>query len=160
MLHVDRGGLVILLLAAVVGCQGSNVSRKETETANRAAAAAAESTAKARNSKTLKVTNVMIGKRISADSRITEPTFQFDAPDTVYVSVGTVGSPANASLSAKWVMPTGKVVDSSSKSFQPKGADIVALQAAPAKGWKPGTYLVKIYADGDSVDAKTFAVKK
>lgn len=159
MVHVARAGLV-LVMVSTVGCEGSNVSRAESARANRAAAAAAESTARVRNSKTLTVTNVMIGKRISADSRITEPTFEFAPADTVFLSVATVGSPADASLGAKWVISTGQVVDSSTRTIQPKGADNTGLQAAPAKGWKPGVYKITIYANGDSVDSKTFAVRK
>src|SRR4051812_48560123 len=131
MVHVARAGLV-LVTASAISCQGSNVSRAESERVNRAASAAAESTAAVRNSKTLKVTNVMIGKRISPDNRITEPTFQFAPTDTVYIAVGTVGSPAQATLGAKWVISTGQVVDSSTQTIQPKGADNTALQAAPA----------------------------
>ena len=31
---------------------------------------------------------------------------------------------------------------------------------APAKGRQPGTYLVTLYLNGDSAEAKTFAVRK
>ena len=62
-----------------------------------AAAAARDSAARAdsaraeETSKSLKVTNVMIGKRIGEGSRVTEPTFQFEpvdfqfAPETVQI---------------------------------------------------------------------------
>lgn len=160
MLHGVRMGLV-LLVAAAVGCGGSDTSRSGLlAAAARDSARKADSVKAVQASKTLKVTNVMIGKRISADNRITEPTFQFAPSDTVYISIGTVGRPASASLGAKWVVPNGQVMDSSTKTIQPKGADNTELHASPAKGWKPGTYLIKIYLGSDSVDAKTFAVRK
>jgi len=78
----------------------------------------------------------------------------------VFLSVATVGSPDSAALSAVVIGQNGKVVDSTSQTIKPKGHATTAFRNAPDKGWKPGTYRVTLYADGDSVDAKTFAVKK
>ena len=158
--HVVRVGLAVLV-AAAAGCGGS-----ETSTAGKAAAAARDSAAKAdsaraeETSKTLKVTNVMIGKRIGQGGRVTEPTFQFEPVDTVYVSIGTVGSPDTAAFQARWTNQKGEVVDSSAKTIQPKGRENTELHATKAKGWAPGAYRITIYADGDSIDSKTFAVRK
>ena len=160
MVHVRRIGLP-LLVAAAAGC-----GQSETSTAGMAAAAARDSAAKAdsaraaETSKTLKITNVMIGKHIGEGSRVTEPTFQFDPTDTVYVSIGTVGSPDSAKFEARWTNQRGERVDSAVKKIQPKGRENTALYSFRAKGWAPGPYRITIYADGDSVDTKTFAVRK
>jgi hypothetical protein len=158
--YVARVGLT-LLVAAVAGC-----SEGERSTAGMAAAAARDSAAKAdsaraeETSRTLKVTNVMIGKRIGEGNRVAEPTFQFAPGDTVYVSIGTVGSPDSAAFEARWTNQRGEPVDSSRKTIQPKGREHTALQAARAKGWAPGAYRITVYADGDSVETRTFAVQK
>jgi hypothetical protein len=158
--HFVRVGLTVVI-ASLVGCGGS-----ETSTAGKAAAAARDSAAKAdsaraeETSKTLKVTNVMIGKRIGQGSRVTEPTFQFEPIDTVYVSIGTVGSPDTARFQARWTNQKGEVVDSLTKTIQPKGRENTELHASRAKGWAPGAYRITIFANGDSVDSKTFAVRK
>lgn len=158
--HVLRVGLAVLV-AAVAGCGGG-----EKSTAGLAAAAARDSAAKAdsaraeETSKTLKVTNVMIGKRIGEGGRVTEPTFQFEPVDTVYVSIGTVGSPDSAAFSAHWTNQKGQVIDSSTRTIKPKGRENTEIHAFRAKGWTPGAYRITIYADGDSVDSKTFAVRK
>lgn len=158
--HVVRVGLTVLI-AGLAGCGGS-----DTSTAGKAAAAARDSAAKADSaraeeaSKILKVTNVMIGKRIDQGSRVTEPTFQFEPVDTVYVSIGTVGSPETAVFSARWTNQKGEVVDSSTKTIQPKGRENTAIHASKPKGWAPGAYRITVYANGDSVDSKTFAVRK
>lgn len=158
--HVVRVGLGVLVVAAA-GCGGT-----DTSTAGKAAAAARDSAARAdsakaeETSKTLKITNVMIGKRIGEGSRVTEPTFQFDPIDTVYVSIGTVGSPDSAAFSARWTNQKGEVIDSSSRTIQPKGRENTEIHAFRAKGWAPGAYRITVYADGDSVDSKTFAVRK
>jgi hypothetical protein len=160
MRHVVRVGLVVLVVVAA-GCGGGDTSTK-----GMAAAAARDSAAKAdsaraeETSKNLKVTNVMIGKRIGEGSRVTEPTFQFDPVDTVYVSIGTVGSPDSAVFSAHWTNQKGEVIDSSVKKIEPKGRENTEIHAFRAKGWAPGAYRITIHADGDSVDSKTFAVRK
>jgi hypothetical protein len=159
--HVVRVGLAVLVVVVSAGCSGG-----ETSKSGLAAAAARDSAAKAdsaraeETSKSLKVTNVMIGKRIGEGSRVTEPTFQFEPVDTVYVSIGTVGSPDSAVFSAHWTNQKGEVVDSSTKRIQPKGRENTEIHASRTKGWAPGAYRITIYADGDSVDSKTFAVRK
>ena len=103
----------------------------------------------------------MIGKHIGDSGLITEPTFQFAPKDTVYISVSTTGKPASATLSTKWRFQTGEVLDSSSKTIQPKGRGRhrVPLCQPEGSGGSAST-ASPIYADGDSVDSKAFAVKK
>jgi len=159
--HGVRVGFLVLV-AAAAGCGDAS----DTSTAGKAAAAARDSAVRAdsaraeETSKTLKVTNVMIGKRIGAGSRVTEPTFDFEPADTVYVSIGTVGSPDTASFEARWTNQKGEVVDSSTKTIKPKGRENTELHATKAKGWAPGAYRITVYAEGDSVDSKAFAVRK
>jgi hypothetical protein len=158
--HGVRVGLT-LLVASLVGCGGSDTSQQaQAAAAARDSAAKADSARAQETSKTLRITNVMIGKRIGEGSRVTEPTFQFDPIDTVYVSIGTVGSPDTAAFQARWTNQKGEVVDSSAKTIQPKGRENTELHASKAKGWAPGAYRITIYANGDSVDSKTFAVRK
>jgi hypothetical protein len=158
--HVVRVGLT-LLIASGAGCGGG-----EKSTAGMAAAAARDSAAKAdsaraqETSKTLKITNVMIGKRIGPGDRVAEPTFQFDPADTVYVSIGSVGSPDSARFEAHWTNQKGERVDSAATTMKPKGRENTALRAFRAKGWAPGAYRITVYADGDSIDSKTYAVRK
>ena len=156
-------GFSRLVLGAVVlaaACQSKpERSPEETAAIDSANAAARDSAAEA-DSKELKVEAMMIGRRLGANNLITEPTFQFAPGDTVFVSVATVGSPDSAALAAVVIGQNGKVVDSTAETIQPKGRATTAFHAAPAKGWTPGTYRLTLYADGDSVDAKNFAVKK
>jgi hypothetical protein len=109
----------------------------------------------------LRVANIMIGRRLGAQNRISEPTLRFAPTDTVFISIATEGKPDSATLAAKWTFPTGKVQDSASTTIQPKGNELTELHAAPPNGsWPVGSYLVTVYAGGDSVDAKTIAVQK
>ena len=102
----------------------------------------------------------MIGKRIGENKMVTEPTFQFAPGDTVYASVSTQGARESAELTAVWRFQTGQTVDSSSQTISPQGDENTEFHVSNPKGWPAGTYNVTIYADGDSVDSKNFAVKK
>jgi hypothetical protein len=161
MTHV-AGALTAVVLVAAVACQGRDAARPDagTETGATGTATAADTAADTAVSKELKVAGVMIGKRIGENNLITEPTFQFAPADTVYVSVSTEGMPDSAELSARWMFQTGKVVDSSGQTVTPEGKDNTEFHISNRKGWQVGTYNVTIYANGDSVDAKNFAVKK
>lgn len=167
MTHVARA-LTAVALVAGVACKGRDAARPDqgtetdatetgaTETGATGMAPAADTAV----SKELKVAGVMIGKRIGENKLITEPTFQFAPADTVYVSVSTEGMPESAELSARWMFQTGKVVDSSTQTVNPQGKENTEFHISNPKGWPVGTYNVTIYANGDSVDAKNFAVKK
>ena len=156
MTHVARALTAVALLAAVA-CKGRDAAPGAgTETGTTAAAPSADTAV----SKELKVAGVMIGKRIGENKLITEPTFQFAPADTVYVSVSTEGAPPSAELLAVWRFQTGQTVDSSSQTISPQGNENTEFHITNPKGWPVGTYNVTIYADGDSVDSKNFAVKK
>jgi hypothetical protein len=157
MTHVARALTAVALLAAVA-CKGRDTAPPATgaETGATGTAAAPETAV----SNELKVAGVMIGKRLGENNLITEPTFQFAPTDTIYVSVSTEGAPERAELSAIWRFQTGQTVDSSTQAIQPQGPENTEFHVSNPKGWPVGTYNVTIYADGDSVDSKNFAVKK
>jgi hypothetical protein len=149
--------LAAVALPAMVACQGSESrDRAGVETGTADTSAPVDTAV----SKDLAVSGVMIGKRIGQNDLITEPTFQFAPSDTVYISVGTEGAPDSANLSAKWRYQSGEVIDSSGQTIKPEGRETTVFQVSKPKGLKPGTYNVTVYADGDSVDAKNFVVKK
>ena len=70
------------------------------------------------------------------------------------------GSLDSAALAAVVGGQKGKVVDSTTQTIRPKGRTTTVFHAAPAKGWDPGVYRITLYNNGDSLDAKNFAVKK
>jgi len=157
MTHVARALTAVALLAAVA-CKGRDAAPPDAgaETGATGAAPAADTAV----SKELTVAGVMIGKRLGENKLITEPTFEFAPTDTIYVSVSTEGMPESADLSAKWLFQTGQVVDSSTQTIKPQGKENTEFHISNPKGWPVGTYNVTIYANGDSVDSKNFAVKK
>jgi hypothetical protein len=153
MAHLQPTGASLVMIAAWVGaCGRSNGSESGTRTGM------VDSTAAAKPVE-LKVSNVMIGRRIGAGNHITEPTFQFAPADTVYVSVGTTGTTGADHLTAAWRSQTGEIVQQSNEPIPAAGQN-AAFQLSQPKGLKPGTYKVVVFLGNDSADAKVFVVKK
>lgn len=147
-----------LAAVALIGCGGGH-ERTQTAVVD-TAALARDSAARAARTGEQRIANVMIGKRLGAENRIAEPTFQFDPPDTVYLSAEIQGAPKEGTLSAKWVAQGNKIMDSTTQTIAPGDTARKEFHLSPAKGWKPGTYMIKLFLNGDSVQAKTFAVRK
>jgi hypothetical protein len=148
---------VTIAMLALGACGGGH---EGTETATiDPAVRAADSAAKAASTGALRVANVMIGKRLGSENRIAEPTFQFAPAETVFISVGIQGAPADGQLGARWLAQTGKTLDSTTQPIKAGEQGNKEFHLAQEKGWAPGTYLVTLFLNGDSVEAKTFAVR-
>ena len=155
MAHLSLTSAPLVVIAALSSAcgrsDGSNsvASSGMVDSAKDAAAKSAE----------LRVSNVMIGRRIGTGNHITEPTFQFAPQDTVYISIATSGSNGADHLTAAWRSQTGEIVQQSSVAIPAAGQN-AAFQLSQPKGLKPGTYKVVVFLGNDSVDAKVFVVKK
>jgi hypothetical protein len=151
---------VTLATLSIGACQRSPRDQGTESAAVDPATRAADSAAHAAAAGPQRVANVMIGKRLGPQNRIAEPTFQFAPADTVYLSMGVQGAPAAGTLAARWLAQTGKTLDSTAQPITAGDSANKEFHLAQEKGWKPGNYLVTIYLNGDSVDSKTFAVRK
>lgn len=107
----------------------------------------------------LRVSNVMIGRKMGANHLITEPTFQFAPKDTVFISVATEGSGGATALTAAWRYQSGEVLQKTSEPVPASGKNI-GFSLSQRRGLKLGTYKVIVFLDNDSVDTKVFVVKK
>jgi hypothetical protein len=154
LLPVTVGTLSLLACQRSPRDQGTETAAVDSE------ARAADSAVHAAAAGPQRVANVMIGKRLGPQNRIAEPTFQFVPGDTVYVSMGVQGAPAEGSVATRWLAQTGKTLDSTAQPITVGDSANKEFHLAQEKGWQPGNYLVTIYLNGDSVDSKTFAVRK
>ncbi len=154
MAHSTHIGAPLVLAALVGGCGGSGDSREAAESAATDSAALA-----AAAPQELRVSNVMIGRRIGARNLMIEPTFEFAPTDTVYLSVATQGGSGAGALTAAWRSQTGEILKQSTEPVGPPGEN-TAFQLTQPKGFKPGTYKVVLFLGEDSADTKVFVVKK
>jgi len=151
---------VTLASVALAACKGGSRDQGTETAAVDSSARVADSAAHAAASGPQRVANLMIGKRLGPQNRIAEPTFQFQPHDTVYVSMGIEGARAEGKLGARWLAQTGKAIDSTSQPIAAGDSANKEFHLSQPTGWRPGNYLVTVYLNGDSVEAKTFAVRK
>lgn len=156
MAHMTPIGALLLVVAVLgTGCGGTDRSSQAAVTSQAAGSAALVSAQPAE----LRVTSIMIGRRIGAGNRITEPSFEFAPQETVHVSVGTEGGSGAERLTAAWRSQSGEILQQSSEPVRPAG-EHTAVHLSQAKGFKPGTYKVVLFLGEDSVDTKVFVVRK
>jgi hypothetical protein len=105
---------------------------------------------------TAQVTEVILGRDLDTDNRVTVQTDQFKANDVVYVTVLTSGSSPNSTLRAVWTDANGQVVDESQQVIASTG--VTEFHVSKPEGLPAGRYQVEIFLDGNSVQTKEFVV--
>jgi hypothetical protein len=137
--------LVGLSTAAVAGC------KKGSDTAT-------TGTATTTNTE-LAISEVQLGKRLSADKRVTDATSTFSPTDTIYAVALTRGSSPNATVTARWTYEDGgQVVKEDSRSIAPSGNEATEFHISKPSGWPKGKYRVTLTVGG-STESKEFEVK-
>jgi hypothetical protein len=106
------------------------------------------------------VSGVEVGRQLSPDKRITNPTTTFGPKDTIYVSVATAGAAPSKTISAKWSFQDGQVIKEATETVAPTGPAATEFHIAKATGWPVGKYKVEISVDGSPAGSKEFEVKK
>lgn len=107
----------------------------------------------------VKVTDIDVGRGLTADKAIAEKTDSFRPADTFYVSIKTDGSGPSATLTARWTYQDGQVVDESRQDIAPSGrAAVTEFHLSKPDGWPAGGYKVEVLLNGTSAGTKDFKV--
>jgi hypothetical protein len=131
---------IIVSLSLVVAFFGCSSSKKAVETG-------------------VKVTDIAVGRSVTADKAIAEKTDSFRAADTFYVSVKTAGSGPNATLTARWTYEDGQVVDESKQNITPTdGTTVTEFHLSKPDAWPTGGYKVEVLLNGTSAGTRDFKV--
>jgi hypothetical protein len=141
---------VILLLGAIStalpGCKKGSESAS-TGTATTTATAEAS------------ISEVQLGRRLSADKRVADATTKFSPRDTIYAVALTQGSSPNATVTARWTYEDGgQVVKEDSRSIAPSGTEATEFHISKPGGWPKGKYRVTLTLGG-STQTKDFEVR-
>ena len=135
-----------LSTAASVGC------KKGSDTAATSGSATTTNTE-------LAISEVQLGKKLSADKRVTDATTTFSPRDTIYAVALTQGSSPNATVTARWTYQDGgQVVKEDSRSIAPSGNEATEFHISKPSGWPKGKYRVTLTLGG-STEFKDFEVK-
>jgi hypothetical protein len=108
---------------------------------------------------TVKVTDVSLGRAITADKSISDSTDKFRAGDTIYASVTTDGSAPSATLRARWTFEDGQTVDESTRTIAPTNRERTEFHISKPNGWPAGKYKVEVFLNDQSAGTKNFEVQ-
>jgi hypothetical protein len=135
--------LLLGLLASGAGC------KKDSEPASTGTTVAASE---------VKISDVEVGRRLGANSRIAEATDKFRPRDTIYAVAVTEGSAPNATVTARWTFEDGQVVKEDSRSIAPGGTEATEFHISKPSGWPKGKYKVAITVAG-ATETEEFEVQ-
>jgi hypothetical protein len=106
----------------------------------------------------VQVSDVTIGRGISADKRVTNQADTLSSRDTIVASVHTTGSASNTTLGARWTFQDGQVVDERTESISPSGDAYTEFHISKPSGWPAGRYTLHVLVNGKEVQTKDFTV--
>jgi TRAP-type C4-dicarboxylate transport system substrate-binding protein len=109
-------------------------------------------------SQPLKVETLQLGRSLSADNSVAEPTTTFKPNETVYVSALNAER-GDGTIRVKWYYGTQLLSDREKRvSFKGAGATEFNLQSAG--NFPPGDYSVEVEVNGAPVGKRNFSISK
>jgi hypothetical protein len=106
----------------------------------------------------VQVSDVTLGRGLSADKRVANQSDTFSARDTIYASVHTTGSAPNTNIAARWTYQDGQVVDERTETISPTGDSYTEFHISKPSGWPAGRYTLHVLVNGQEAQTKTFTV--
>jgi hypothetical protein len=143
-----RNHAVLLLALSCVLAPGC---KKNTETASTSTNSATATE--------FKISDVQLGRKLSADKRVSDATDKFSPKDTIYAVAVTQGSAPSATVTARWTYKDGgQVIKEDTRSIAPNGTEATEFHISKPSGWPKGKYQVTLTMNG-STESKDFEVK-
>jgi hypothetical protein len=107
----------------------------------------------------VRVSDIEIGRSLTADKRINDNTDSFKPNDPIYASIATAGTAPTAVLKARWTYQDGQVVDESTQTIAPSGDARTEFHISKPDGWPAGKYKLEVFLNGASAGTRDFEVK-
>jgi len=106
----------------------------------------------------VRVSQVDVGRSLTADKMISDRTDSFKPNDMIYASVATEGTSSAATLKARWTFQDGQVVNESTQTIAPTAGARTEFHISKADGWPAGKYKVEVSLNGAPAQTKEFTV--
>jgi hypothetical protein len=148
--NMNRSILSVVLLAAMAAgaaCGGRDDTISDT------ASGTIDSNAP------LRVADLTLGRAIDANRKVVNSTDNFTISDTIYASVRTTGTGANATLLARWMFEDTTLVNEHSQIVSPMGEEHTEFHITKATPWPVGKYKVTILLNGVEAESESFTIK-
>jgi hypothetical protein len=99
------------------------------------------------------------GTRFSAEARGKALDAALFAPDAVvYLAIGTEGTAAGYTLSAKWIAPDGQLLTEYGQRVEGAGPKVTHFSLSRPDGWTTGRYSVELAINGRTEQTVNFDV--
>jgi hypothetical protein len=108
----------------------------------------------------VRVSQVDIGRSLTADKAINDKTDSFKPNETIYASVATEGTAQAAALKARWTYQDGQAVDESTQTIAPTGEARTEFHISKPDGWPAGKYKLEVFLNGAPAGTKDFQVER
>ena len=108
----------------------------------------------------LRVSQVDIGRSLTAARTIDDTTDSFKQSDTIYASILTQGTAATATLKVRWTYQDGQVVNDSTQTIAPTGDARTEFHVSKPDGWPTGKYKLDVFLNGSSAATRDFVVER
>ena len=108
----------------------------------------------------VRVSQVDLGRSLTADKTINDRTDSFKPNDTIYASILTEGAAPTATLKARWTYQDGQAVKESTQTIAPTGDARTEFHISKPDGWPTGKYKLEVSLNGSSAATKDFDVQR
>jgi hypothetical protein len=108
----------------------------------------------------VRVSQVDLGRSLTADKMISGTTDSFKPNDTIYASIATEGAAPAATLKARWTYQDGQVVNESTQTIAPTRDARTEFHISKPDGWPAGKYKLELFLNGSSATTKDFEVER
>ena len=106
----------------------------------------------------VRVSQIDMGRSLNVDKTVNE-TDSFKPSDTIYASIATQGTGAEATLKARWTYQDGQLVNESTQTIAPTGDARTEFHISKPRGWPTGKYTLEVFLNGASAATRDFEVK-
>jgi hypothetical protein len=108
----------------------------------------------------VRVSQIDLGRSLTADKTINDKTDSFKPDDTIYASILTEGTAATATLKARWTYQDGQAVKESKQTIAPTGDARTEFHISKPDGWPTGKYKLEVFLNDSSAATKDFEVQR
>ena len=136
-----RAALLLLCLAGGAGCRRSSPPTPSP------------------TPHSVRVTDLRVGAGVGLDKRVPVEVLAFRPDDTVFVSIVTEGFASRVRLSARWLGPSGRLLEEMDQAIAPAGTAVSEFHLWKPGGFARGAYQVEIWLDGARVGERSFTVQ-
>lgn len=108
---------------------------------------------------TLQVSDIDLGKRLSAAKEVEGMTNNFGVRDTIAASVKLDGSATTATVTARWMFEDGQLVEEQNETVSPSGTARAGFRIMKASPWPTGKYKLVVMLNGQEAKTEEFEIK-